>query len=130
MKGSLIKNDDFDVITSIIKQYFDGLYYGDVALLAPIFHDDAWLKAPSQRRTLAQWLHDVEQRSSPATQTLAYQFKILSIDIVNEQAMVKIHCPLFDYNYIDFLGLLKEQGQWLIVNKMYCDINTSVQGVR
>jgi hypothetical protein len=36
--------------------------------------------------------------------------------------MVKVKCPLFDFNYVDFLGLLKEQGQWLIVNKMYSDI--------
>lgn len=27
-----------------------------------------------------------------------------------------------DKFYIDFIGLLKEDGQWLIVNKMYCDM--------
>jgi hypothetical protein len=41
--------------------------------------------------------------------------------VVKDQAMVKVHCPLFDFNYIDFLGLLKEDGNWQIVTKMYTD---------
>jgi len=36
--------------------------------------------------------------------------------------MVKVECPLFDCEYIDFLGLLKENQQWLIVSKMYVDM--------
>lgn len=122
MKSENINLNDFDVITSIVQKYFNGLYHGDVALLTSIFHQDAWLKAPSIRRSLSSWLVDVASRPIPAQQGLAFEFKLLSVDIVQDQAMVKIHCPLFDFNYIDFLGLLKEQGQWLIVNKMYADI--------
>jgi len=36
--------------------------------------------------------------------------------------MVKLECPLFEYCYIDFLGLLKEDGRWKIVTKMYTDL--------
>ena len=117
------KQSDFDSIAAIVKDYFDGLHNGDVSKLQLIFHQDAWLKAPGVRRSREQWLTDVSNRQSPAQQALPFDFNLLSIDVVKDQAMVKIECPLFDFNYIDFLGLLKENGQWLIVSKMYTDIN-------
>ena len=113
---------DFDKITAIIHRYFDGLHQGDVEQLRSIFHLDAWLKTPGKRRSLDQWLTDVAHRPNPIEQGESFAFKILAIDVVQDQAMVKIQCPLFDFNYIDFLGLLKEQNQWLIVNKMYTDV--------
>lgn len=122
MIASQVKASDFDSVTAIIQQYFDGLYQGNVDKLRAIFHPDAWLKAPGARRSRAQWLTDVANRPVPAEQQHPYEFNILSIDVVQDQAMVKVYCPLFDYHYIDFLGLLKEQGQWLIVNKMYTDV--------
>jgi len=113
---------DFSVIWEIIQSYFEGLHHGDIAKLESIFHPDAWLKAPDSRRSLKQWLTDVANRITPAQLQQTFRFKILAIDVVQDQAMVKIHCPLFDFNYIDFLGLLKEEGQWRIVTKMYTDI--------
>ena len=61
----------------------------------------------------------------PAKQGLPYDFKIVSIEIIQDQAMVKLECPLFEHFYIDYLGLLKENGRWLIVNKMYVDLKAS-----
>lgn len=115
---------DFECITAIIEEYFNGLHDGDVSKLKSIFHQDAWLKAPDVRRSLKQWLEDVADRPAPAQLSKPFKYKILSIDVVQDQAMVKIQCPLFEFNYIDFLGLLKEQGKWQIVNKMYTDIKS------
>ena len=125
---------DFELVTQVINQYCEGLYLGDANLLENIFHKDTWLKLPGKRRSLNTWLEDVRQRQTPKDLGQAYDFKILSIDLVQDQAMVKLECPLFDFHYIDFLGLLKEEGQWRIVNKMYTDIasdskaNESING--
>lgn len=114
--------NDFTAVITILHNYLDGLYHGDVAKLAAIFHSDAWLKAPSVRRSLTQWLIDVDSRQVPSQLNKSFDFKILSLDVVQDQAMAKIHCPLLDFNYIDFIGLLKEDGQWRIVTKMYTNI--------
>ena len=53
--------------------------------------------------------------------------KIINIDILGEQAMVKAECPLLGNFYIDFLSLLKEKGQWKIVNKMYSNAPDNYQ---
>lgn len=116
------ESECFTAVTTILQQYFEGLYYGDVDKLNKIFHPDAWLKAPNSRRSLTQWLTDVAQREAPGQLGHDFNFKILALDIVQNQAMAKIACPLFDFNYVDFLGLLKENGQWRIVTKMYTDI--------
>ena len=120
--GDFGKNEFDDVIT-LVQIYFEGLYQGDVKKLASIFHSDTFLKAPGLRRSLTEWLAAVAERPIPAHQGLAYNFRLLSIEIIKDQAMVKLDCPLFDHAYVDFLSLLKENGRWLVVNKMYTDLN-------
>jgi len=122
MKNVQTVTSDLSAINAILHSYFYGLHQGDVSKLSALFHADAWLKAPGSRRLLTQWLADVATRSPPVQLNQPFAYKILSIDVVQDQAMAKIHCPLFDFNYVDFLGLLKEQGQWRIVTKMYTDI--------
>jgi len=113
---------EMQVIERIVTDYFDGLHQADVAKLRRIFHPDVVLKAPGLRRTMNEWLSAVASRPVPQEEGAAYRFKILSIEVIGEQAMVKVECPLFDYFYIDYLGLLREEGEWLIVSKMYCDM--------
>jgi hypothetical protein len=115
-------SNEFESVMALVRDYFDGLHYGDVSKLRTIFHPDAYLKAPGLRRSLEQWLDAVASRPVPDEQGQSYDFKLLSIEIIKDQAMVKLECPLFDHFYIDFLSLLKENGCWLIVNKMYSDL--------
>ncbi|XPF95568.1 nuclear transport factor 2 family protein [Colwellia sp. RE-S-Sl-9] len=123
MKVTQNAENDFMNIMALIQCYFDGLYYGDVDKLTSIFHNDAWLKSPGLRLSKKEWLANVATRPIPADLKAEFAFKLLSIDVIHDQASVKVECPLFDYHYIDFLGLLKENGNWLIVNKMFTDIS-------
>lgn len=117
--------EDIDHITQMVDDYFDGLHHADTDKLRGIFHPDVVLKAPGLRRSLEQWLQNIETREVPSEQTTAKDYRLMSIDIVGQQALVKLSCPLLGKNFIDFLGLLKEQGHWLIVNKMYAEPDVS-----
>ena len=123
-RAQKIGKPEFNLIMEIVQDYFDGLYDADIEKLRKLFHPDAYLKAPGLRRSLEEWLEAVANRPVPAEQQQDYGFKLLSIELVEDQAMVKVGCPLFEYEYIDYLGLLKEHGKWLIVNKMYTDTRT------
>ncbi|RZM78222.1 nuclear transport factor 2 family protein [Pseudoalteromonas rubra] len=114
-------------IRAMVQCYFTGLHEGDSETLRNLFHPDCWLKAPGLRRTRDEWLKQVSERTSPAEKGDEFAYQILAIDLLGQQAMVKVLCPLFEHNYIDFLGLLKEQGQWRIVNKMYANLPHTVQ---
>ena len=47
---------------------------------------------------------------------MEFNFIIQSLEIVGDQAIAKVDAPLLAAHFIDFLGLLKEDGQWKIVN--------------
>lgn len=106
-------------ISAVLQDYFDGLYEGDVEKLRRIFHADTWLKGSGLRISRDDWLDAVASRPIPKEEGLKYDFEILTLDIVNDHAMVKANVPLLAARYVDFLGLLKEEGRWKIVNKTF-----------
>lgn len=111
----------FEYILELVTLYFNGLHEANTEKLRTIFHRDAVLKAPNLRLSLDTWLDRVASRPTPKQLGSAFNYNVLSIEIYGDQAMVKVECPLFDYFYIDYLGLLKENNRWLIVSKMYQD---------
>lgn len=113
--------DDSDLIeiARLINEYFEGLYNADAKQLREVFHPTANLQSQGLRLTRDEWLHCVVNRAIPSKINESYSYQIINIDILGEQAMVKVECPLLGNFYIDFLSLLKEQAQWRIVNKMY-----------
>ena len=110
---------DYQAIIGVLNEYFDGLYAGDVVKLRGIFHEDAVLKGNQYRRRRDDWLDAVAYRPVPQDEGWAFEFNILSLEIVGDQAMAKVDAPLPAAHFVDFLGLLKEDGQWRIVNKMF-----------
>lgn len=116
-----MNNPEHDAIHLILQAYFEGLHDGDSAKLRPIFHPQAQLQAPGLRRSLEEWLELVDERISPARRGDAYAYRVLSLEVLGDQAMARIDCPLLGRRYVDYLGLLREDGIWRIVNKMYAD---------
>lgn len=112
-------HQDYLVIHELLQDYFDGLYQGDVDKLREIFHEDAWLKGNNYRKSRDEWLQVVATRPVPKAQGMAYGFKIMSLEIIGDQAMAKVDVPLMAAHFVDYLGLLKEAGKWKIVNKMF-----------
>lgn len=113
---------EYDDVIRVLSDYFDGLYDGDVEKLRDVFHDDAWLKGNGYRKTRDEWLDAVASRPIPRDEGMDYGFSIMSLEIVDDQAMAKVDTPLPAAHFIDFLGLLREDGRWRIVNKMFTTV--------
>lgn len=124
-----MNKEDMVALNLLAKNYFDGLYTADVEKLSSVFHRDCVLKAPGIRRTLDEWLRCVAERDIPIKQGDTFDFQLLGIEILGEQSMIKVYCPLLGNTYIDYLGCLKENNQWLIVNKMYAEAKLEDQDV-
>ena len=115
----LVNNKETLLKYGFYMSYFDGLFEGDVNKLRSIFHEDTWLQGNNYRKTLNEWLEAVANRPIPRDEGMEFSFNIQSLEIIGDQAMAKVDVPLLAAHFIDFLGLLKEAGQWKIVNKMY-----------
>jgi hypothetical protein len=114
---------DREILLDVLQRYFDGLYRGDVALLRGVFHPRARLfgevKGQVLLRDLEPYLEVVASRSSPMQNGEAQRMKVLGLDIHGAIAVATVRCDMLGFNYVDQLGLLKQDDRWSIVNKLY-----------
>jgi hypothetical protein len=116
--------DDRQAIVQAVQTYFDGLYEGDAAKLASVFHEGSALSweqdGQLQVLPLAQWLERVRQRPSPVSQRLPRDDAILWLDQSGPTtAFVKVRCQIPPRYFTDYLSLLKVGGRWRVAQKVY-----------
>ena len=113
-------------ILDLLEVYFVGIHTGDVTALRSAFHPQAQLfgevRGLASCRPLGAYLDAVASRDSPASLGQARTMRVLSIEVAGETAMAKVQCPIFEFNYLDFLSLIRIEGRWLIANKLYTHI--------
>jgi len=111
----------------IITDYFDGIFYGDIEKLKAVFHPDALLagdvKKESYFKKVDEYLDVVKLRQSPNEMGGKNKMKIISLEILNTIAFAKLHVPMFDYNYYDYITFCKFDGKWVIVNKAFTHVD-------
>jgi len=122
-----MNTDDRSAIEQTIQTYFDGLYEGDAAKLASIFHETSALTYEQDGQLvvlpLAQWLQAVRERPSPQAKGLARDDAILLIDQSGPTtALVKVKCQMPPRYFTDYLNLLKVGGQWLVAQKVFATV--------
>ncbi|MCK8520506.1 nuclear transport factor 2 family protein [Aquimarina sp. D1M17] len=113
-------------IETVIANYFEGIFYGDISKLSSCFHKDTILygdiEGANYVKNLDEYLDGVKNRKSPSELGEALQMKVIGIDVMGKIAMVKLHVPMLGYNYYDYLSIVKVNQQWKIVNKLFTHV--------
>jgi hypothetical protein len=114
-------------ISKVIEKYFNGIFYGEVGLLAEVFHPKALLfgdvNGEPYFKTNGEYLEGVKNRKSPAELGETFRSKILALEIQNGIATARLSTPMFEYNYHDYLSLNRIDEKWWIVSKLFTHIN-------
>jgi len=115
---------DHDAIKQVIQIYLDGLYEGDVGKLQAAFHPTSALTFADGDQikitTREDWCHAVAHRPSPLSLDLTRHDEILMIDQSSPvTAFVKLKCAIPPRFFTDYLNLLKLEGRWWIVQKIF-----------
>jgi hypothetical protein len=117
---------DRSAIEAAIQTYFDGLYEGDAEKLARVFHPTSALTSISPQDGSLQivprdkWFDMVRTRPSPKKTGLVRGDAILSLDQPGPtMAFVKVKCQIPPRYFVDQLSLLKVEGRWQIVQKVF-----------
>ncbi|MGD8716425.1 MAG: nuclear transport factor 2 family protein [Desulfobacterales bacterium] len=117
------QKSDLDKITQTVQYYFDGMYNSDTESLKRAFAPEAFLHGyfGGQLRHLPfdAWLKQVEGRPAPSKTGEAYDMKIVSVDITDNIAQVKVFDLYLGKHFTDYLSLIKIDDNWLIMNKMF-----------
>ena len=113
-----------DGIRQAINFYIDGLREGNVETLKQAFHSEATMCGHLGETLLVvpiQGLYDfVTSNPAPAKSGEPFSASIAAIDIAGSIASAKITEKSYQgHNFTDFFNLLKIDGRWWIVSKVF-----------
>jgi hypothetical protein len=115
---------NFTDVTAVLTDYFAGLRHSDTARLKRVFHPEAHYFCATtgalQHLDMGQYFPIVDDRPSPASQGHVSQDRILAIEFAGPvTAFVKAECSIPSKFFTDLLILLKLDGRWQIVSKVF-----------
>ncbi len=114
----------FADITGVIREYFDGLYHCDVRRLENVLHEKAIYATADEsgllHRTMQEYFPVVAAREAPASRNEPRDDRIDSIEIAGENtAFARVRCSIGVRNFVDFLTLVRVEGRWWIMAKIF-----------
>ncbi len=119
--------DDIKEIERLIKDYFEGIYYGDSNKLQKCFHENVYIygdiKGVEYLKSISDYIDGVNNRKSPEELHEEFAMKVIGIDVLEKIAMAKLHVPMLGYNYYDYISLSKIDDQWKMVNKVFTHVD-------
>lgn len=117
---SLNAQSDIDLISQTLTDYIEGSTNGQPARLKSAFHPDLNLYSIRDNKINVWSGVDYIKDTHEGKPTGEYG-KIISIDYENNAAVAKVEIshPKNPIPYIDYFMLLKNEGKWTIIHKMY-----------
>jgi|SRR5687768_5477874 len=115
-------------IRATVQHYFDGMMNGSPESLRKAFDANAFLigvgKTEPNRIPFESWAANMTR---PMPNPQQYKNTILSIDIAGNAAVAKTELDWPKVRYVDYLSLLKINGEWRVVNKIWHTESKSAQ---
>ncbi|EJN24460.1 hypothetical protein PMI36_02293 [Pseudomonas sp. GM79] len=119
--SSLTYVQEYNAIVDVLNQYNEGGAKADSALMKPAFNEQATMFGVDGGKLVGgaiQNLYDVIDtafRPSPEAKAA-----IVRIDIVGTAASARVDTDnVSGFRFTDFFNLLKVEGKWTIVSKIY-----------
>lgn len=119
IQHTMAQSDDA-LIRETLNKYINGSTGGQPALLKEAFHPDLNLYYVKNNQ-VAIWSGVAYIADTKEGKPTGERGKILSIDYENNAAVAKVEIshPNTKTPYIDYFMLLKTQGKWTIIHKMF-----------
>lgn len=120
-----LETSSIDVgIVTLLDNYFDVMHAQDMQLFDKVFHSDCTLygivDGKPNLRPYAIYREAVVNRESPAQKGETRRDEILFVDQLNDSfALARVQLEMFGGVMQDYLNLVKLDGQWWIMAKMW-----------
>jgi len=108
-------------VRAVVETYLHGLKFNDVPSLRSAFWPDAKLLFVNKNGSLGQLSQEewYKMFAGSAGKEEEGDLRIASVDITDNAASVKVIETYPKSVYVDYLNLLRLNGKWIIVNKIY-----------
>lgn len=119
---AMAQKSDLELVKETVQNYMDGGTYGDTAKMAKVFHPTAFMKFVDVKTgefrdvPIAKYL---EGGKANAGKKSDRNTKIQNIDIAGTAAQAKLELEYPTFKFIDYFNLLKINGEWKVVSKIF-----------
>lgn len=110
--------DDLVAVEKVALDYLTSGPTGDVERLKNAFHSSARLQFVDDNEYNEWDGQDYVNGRKPGKKSEC-QYRVLSIDCAGSAAMAKVELDYGKTRFIDYLSMLKIDGRWWIVNKIF-----------
>ncbi|WP_235296521.1 nuclear transport factor 2 family protein [Portibacter marinus] len=126
MTNNLGISNDKDAIEQTLNNYIYGRNEGDIERLRKAFHPSAELKYIDPNTTeLRTWASEDYINNQEAGKSKNCTAEIKSINVFQDAAQATVVITYPNVVFYDFMSLLKVEGEWLIVDKIFARENVS-----
>ncbi|MGE8154779.1 nuclear transport factor 2 family protein [Pseudomonas vancouverensis] len=116
------QSTDAEQIDLAVRNYVQGMVFADEALLRQAFHPACCIIGHYQQELEWASLDDfiaAIKVEGPATAGVQPFWQVLQVDVTGDAATVKVIDDYAGMRFTDYLSLLKVDGRWVIINKLY-----------
>jgi protease I len=121
--GITVRDPDQTAIRQTIQYYFDGGRAGDSVTLRKAFHPDARMlfvrDSTFTAIPIGEYITRVGQNPPKPGAVDSTKRRIVDIDVAGDAAVAKLELERPDMLVTDYMSLLRIDGQWVIVNKIF-----------
>lgn len=116
-------------IIKLLDDYFEVMHHQDMGLFDQVFHPDCCLYSSSENKTVLRpyqlYREQVLSRQSPAELGNPRKDEILMVDQLSPtMALAKVQLQMFGGVMQDYLNLIKLDGKWWVIAKLYEQVGT------
>jgi Putative lumazine-binding len=124
---------DEAAIRQTVQYYFDGGKNRDSLTLRKAFHPEARMLFAREGKLvvvpIGEYITRVGSESLKPGEVDSTERKVVSVDVVGDAAVAKLELKRPNAVLTDYMSLLKVDGRWLIVNKIFSrDMREHVSG--
>jgi hypothetical protein len=115
--------DERAIRQHIERHYFEGVRRSDTALAHGAFSPVAKMyfirDGKLVERSIPDWLGGIARNAPQPARPDTFQRRVVDVDVSGTAATAKLQLDYADAVIVDYMSLLKEDGQWRIVNKIF-----------
>lgn len=114
----------FEAVAKVLGVYFDALHYCDVRKLETAFHPRAIYatadETPFLYRDMEEYSKVIAARESPSSRNERRRDIVDAIEFAGTNtAFARVRCSIGSKDFVDFLTLVRVEGNWRIIGKVF-----------
>ena len=113
------QDSDYALVEKTVNYYLDGGTNNDFETLKKAFHETATMKYIGGEYKEVNAIEFFKKGMKPGGPKQNRKTRILSLDITGHAANAKLEIEYPDFYFIDYMNLLKIDGEWKIVSKIF-----------